>query len=326
MSFEDLIKEILKEVHHLEPWAEGCARLPSSAYCILLKLFLIRLTESEIYNMLGYRGNAYVRGMGILYLRYGCKSDEIWSWIGHYIDDEESISISWNKEKKTTIGNFIKDIMCNTKYFDTILPRIPIKYEREVKANIYKHEIIKKRNINNVEKYKDKIEIGSKVKCVYSMDCEWYEGRVIGIREISNTYKICYDEYNNEEYRSIYMIKLINEENSDDDGNENSYYNNNEERKYNKHHHHRNHINYNSDSNSDSYNSKNSDDDDEDEDVDILKRIKEEERSQVIAQGKNYADKVGSTKRNLILPFDRYTARSRSRSRTPPPVMREKYK
>lgn len=301
MSFEELIKEIIKEVHHLEPWAEGCARLPSSAYCILLKLFLIRLTETEVYNMIGYRGNPYVRGMGILYLRYGCKSDEIWSWIGHYIDDEEEIGICWNPNKKTTIGNFIKDIMCNTKYFDTILPRIPIKYEREIKANIYKHEIIKKRNMNN-EKLKNKIEIGTQVKSFYSMDCEWYSGTVIGIREISKTYKIRYDEYNNEEYRSIYMIKLLNNDNEYDSESNSDYDGRNN----------RDRIRY-------SDNSDNSGGDSEyDEDVDILKRIKEEERKGVIAEGKNYADKVGSTKRNLILPFDRYTARSRSRSRSPP--------
>lgn len=272
MDFIELIEEIIKEVTYLEPFAAGCSRIPSSAYCLLLKMLMIRLTEKEMYNLLGFKKNPYVRCIGILYLRYTCPPDELWSWIGHYIDDPEIVRPCADQNKKMTIGEYIKQIVSGIKYYNTVLPRIPMKIETEIKANILKHELIMKKNKNN-EKYRDQYEIDTPVMSLYSMDCEWYKGKIVGIRD-SGTFKIKYDEYGNEEYRSIYCVELLN-------GNE--------------------HFN-----------------DDIIDEKEILERIKEEERTKALAKGKKYAEKVDSIKRNLTLPFDRYTSRrSHSRSRSP---------
>lgn len=51
MNFEDIIEEIKREVHNLEPLVVGSARHPSSAFCILFKLSKVHITYAEL-NML----------------------------------------------------------------------------------------------------------------------------------------------------------------------------------------------------------------------------------------------------------------------------------
>ena len=48
MNFEDIIEEIKREVHNLEPLVVGSARHPSSAFCILYKLSKVRITYPEL--------------------------------------------------------------------------------------------------------------------------------------------------------------------------------------------------------------------------------------------------------------------------------------
>ena len=42
----------------------------SSAYCLLYKLFTLKLTRRQVQAMLNHVDSPYIRGLGIMYIRY----------------------------------------------------------------------------------------------------------------------------------------------------------------------------------------------------------------------------------------------------------------
>ena len=51
-TFEKVVDVIYEKVTYVEPWAAGSTRSPSSAYCLLLKLLHLRLTELQVRELL----------------------------------------------------------------------------------------------------------------------------------------------------------------------------------------------------------------------------------------------------------------------------------
>ena len=47
-SFDRLVEEARKHLKHLDPWQRGTARTPSTAFCMLMRLFQMELTEAHV--------------------------------------------------------------------------------------------------------------------------------------------------------------------------------------------------------------------------------------------------------------------------------------
>ena len=47
----------------------------STPYCLLYKLFTLKLTRRQVTTMLNHRDSPYIRGLGFLYIRSVCLSD-----------------------------------------------------------------------------------------------------------------------------------------------------------------------------------------------------------------------------------------------------------
>jgi pre-mRNA-splicing factor 38B len=91
----------------LEPWEKGSRKLAgqvgmcggvrgvgtggivSSAFCLLFKLFTLRLTRKQVNGLLHHRDSPYIRGLGFLYVRYTQPPADLWEWFEPYLDDEE---------------------------------------------------------------------------------------------------------------------------------------------------------------------------------------------------------------------------------------------
>ncbi len=48
----------------------GVGGIISSAFCILYRLFVVRLTRKQVYGLLNHGDSPYIRGIGFLYVRY----------------------------------------------------------------------------------------------------------------------------------------------------------------------------------------------------------------------------------------------------------------
>lgn len=52
VSVPQVVDEIYTRCTHVEPWAPGTSRVPSSAFCLLMKLFVMRLNRRQMETML----------------------------------------------------------------------------------------------------------------------------------------------------------------------------------------------------------------------------------------------------------------------------------
>lgn len=81
-SFEEVIAEIITQVKYTDPWVVGANGVPSSFFCCLYKLMLLRLTEKQVYTLIrpdmlftgseyiSARNNPFVRAAGLLFIRF----------------------------------------------------------------------------------------------------------------------------------------------------------------------------------------------------------------------------------------------------------------
>ena len=127
-DFMVLVDEIYNEVTHVEPWMSGNARGPSTAFCVLYRLFTLRadgLDDAQIRHLLNHGDSPYIRALGFLYLRYVCPHKELEKYFEPHFGDLEEIAPTSDENEKTTVGQFARDLICDQYYFETIFPRIP---------------------------------------------------------------------------------------------------------------------------------------------------------------------------------------------------------
>ena len=99
LDFYQLIEEIVKNVNYAEPWTVGTNGIPSTLFCILYRFMLMKLTEGQVYYLINYNENDYVRCCGFLYMRYMSDPKDLWNLFYPYLYDEKS--------KKTLMLNFL---------------------------------------------------------------------------------------------------------------------------------------------------------------------------------------------------------------------------
>eukprot|EP00850_Spirogloea_muscicola_P022426 SM000294S10818 [mRNA] locus=s294:4634:6609:+ [translate_table: standard] len=131
----DVIDEIYLQVDNVEPWMTGNCRGPSTAFCLLYKLFTLHPDAKEMRTLLDHGDSPYIRAVGFLYLRYLADPKTLWDWYEPYLVDEEEFAPGTNG-KMTTMGAYVRDLFLGQYYFDTLFPRIPVPVLRQVTASL----------------------------------------------------------------------------------------------------------------------------------------------------------------------------------------------
>jgi pre-mRNA-splicing factor 38B len=67
--WEEIIDEIYESVQHVEPWMSGNARGASSAFCLLYRLFSVKMAPAELRQTLDHKDSPYIRAVRV---RVGC--------------------------------------------------------------------------------------------------------------------------------------------------------------------------------------------------------------------------------------------------------------
>lgn len=133
----ELVDEIYNEVDHVEPWMSGNARGPSSAFCLLFRLFTMELDDGNIKHLIHHRDSPYIRALGFLYVRYVRDPKEFGRWFDPFIRDDESFAPG-PCGREVTMGAFVRDLILDQYYFETIFPRIPEVTRRALADRIKK--------------------------------------------------------------------------------------------------------------------------------------------------------------------------------------------
>ena len=124
-TYHEVLDEIRICAKHVEPWATGTSRTPSSAFCLLLKLLVMKMTYKQMNGILNCEDNAFVRCIGFLYLRYTLPPSDLYKWFEPYLEDGMLMNPCSDQEIEMTVGAFCIKLLTDMQYFGTTLPRIP---------------------------------------------------------------------------------------------------------------------------------------------------------------------------------------------------------
>lgn len=65
-TYHEVVDEIYNQVDHVEPWMTGNCRGPSTAFCLLYKLFTLKLTVKQMHGLLKHRDSPYIRAVSFV--------------------------------------------------------------------------------------------------------------------------------------------------------------------------------------------------------------------------------------------------------------------
>ncbi|KAF9353665.1 PRP38 pre-mRNA processing factor 38 domain-containing protein B [Mortierella sp. AD094] len=134
-SFQEIVTEAQRNVKSMEPFLKGST--PSTAWVIMYKFWTLPLTVRQLENLIDHPHSVYLRGLGFLYLRYVCKPDQLWDWLGAYLEDDQEIILQAGvKPVYSTIGKMCYMLLHDQKFLGQILPRIPVLVMRDLEAKL----------------------------------------------------------------------------------------------------------------------------------------------------------------------------------------------
>jgi len=118
----------------LEPRIKG-TQMPSTTWCLLFKLFTLKLTENQLTDMLDNETNPSVRAIALLYIRLTVEPKDMWDWFEPYLIDDHEIPVHSNG-KTMLLGHFTAMLIEEQKFCDVLLPRIPVPIHRAMKEKL----------------------------------------------------------------------------------------------------------------------------------------------------------------------------------------------
>ncbi|KAH8361059.1 hypothetical protein KR200_008779, partial [Drosophila serrata] len=153
-TYHEVVDEIYYQVKHMEPWERGSRKtsgqtgmcggvrgvgaggIVSTAYCLLYKLYTLRLTRKQINGLLNHTDSAYIRALGFMYLRYTQPPGDLYDWYEDYLQDEEEIDVKAGGGQVLTIGQMVYQFMTKLDWFSTLFPRIPVPIQKQIEKKI----------------------------------------------------------------------------------------------------------------------------------------------------------------------------------------------
>lgn len=156
-TYHEVIDEIYYRVDHLEPWEKGSRKtagqtgmcggvrgvgaggIVSSAYCLLYKLFTLRLTRKQVNGLITHSDSPYIRGLGFMYIRYTQDPKELWDWFEPYLDDEEEVDVKAGGGHKMIIGQMVRQWLVKLEWYSTLFPRIPVPVQKMIMEKMKEH-------------------------------------------------------------------------------------------------------------------------------------------------------------------------------------------
>ena len=67
----------------------GGGGIVSTAFCLLYKLYTLKLTRKQVVGLMTHADSPYIRALGFMYIRYTQNPEDLWYWYEEYLDDEE---------------------------------------------------------------------------------------------------------------------------------------------------------------------------------------------------------------------------------------------
>ncbi|XP_033227996.1 pre-mRNA-splicing factor 38B-like isoform X2 [Belonocnema kinseyi] len=153
-TYHEVIDEIYYKVNHLEPWEKGSRKtagqtgmcggvrgvgaggIVSTAYCLLYKLFTLRLTRKQLNGLINHPDSPYIRALGFMYIRYTQPPADLFSWYDEYLEDEEEMDVKAGGGQVMKLGDILKQFLTKLEWFSTLFPRIPVPIQKDLENRL----------------------------------------------------------------------------------------------------------------------------------------------------------------------------------------------
>lgn len=131
-SVEGLIEEVQQSAEHAEPHTQHSDTVPSTLFCCIYRLAQLQPSKDQLQQILSCKGSPLVRAVALLHLRFNFPPCEAWTWLRNFLFDTEAIRPSGHSSVTTPIGEWVEKLLTDDKYYDTLLPRLPLSLKRDM--------------------------------------------------------------------------------------------------------------------------------------------------------------------------------------------------
>ncbi|XP_065365029.1 pre-mRNA-splicing factor 38B [Calliphora vicina] len=153
-TYHEVVDEIYYQVKHMEPWERGSRKtsgqtgmcggvrgvgaggIVSTAYCLLYKLYTLRLTRKQVNGLINHTDSPYIRALGFMYLRYTQPPADLYDWYEDYLQDEEEIDVKAGGGQTISMGQMVYQFLTKLDWFSTLFPRIPVPIQKQIEKKI----------------------------------------------------------------------------------------------------------------------------------------------------------------------------------------------
>ena len=153
-TYHEVIDEIYYKVTHLEPWEKGSRRtsgqtgmcggvrgvgaggIVSTAYCLLYKLFTLKMTRKQLNGLITHCDSPYIRALGFMYIRYTQPPTSLLDWYEPYLDDEEEMDVKAGGGQTMRLGLILRQWLMKLEWFSTLFPRIPVPIQQKIQKHL----------------------------------------------------------------------------------------------------------------------------------------------------------------------------------------------
>lgn len=165
-TYHEVVDEIYYQVKHLEPWERGSRKtsgqtgmcggvrgvgaggIVSTAFCLLYKLYTMRLTRKQVNGLLNHSDSPYIRALGFMYIRYTQPPGDLYDWYEDYLLDDEEIDVKAGGGQTMTIGQMAHQFLVKLDWFSTLFPRIPVPIQKQIEKRLENFCLVNKVNFN----------------------------------------------------------------------------------------------------------------------------------------------------------------------------------
>ncbi|XP_034038384.1 pre-mRNA-splicing factor 38B isoform X2 [Thalassophryne amazonica] len=159
-TYHEVVDEIYFKVTHVEPWEKGSRKtagqtgmcggvrgvgtggIVSTAFCLLYKLFTLKLTRKQLMGLITHTDSPYIRALGFMYIRYTQPPTDLIDWYDGFLDDDEMPIVQQELDVKAgggcvmTIGEMLRSFLTKLEWFSTLFPRIPVPVQKIIDQQI----------------------------------------------------------------------------------------------------------------------------------------------------------------------------------------------
>ncbi|UJR36067.1 hypothetical protein I4U23_028803 [Adineta vaga] len=156
-TYHEVVDEIYYQVKHLEPWERGSRKtsgltgmcggvrgvggggIVSTAFCLLYKLYTLKLTRKQVISLTIHTDSPYIRALGFMYIRYTQPPNELFEWFEEYLDDTETLDVKAGGGGIMSIGQMLRQWLTHIEWYDTLFPRIPVPAQKDIMEKLHAH-------------------------------------------------------------------------------------------------------------------------------------------------------------------------------------------